>query len=83
MFSQSKIQSNVFKMFSQDPKTSKKPLILAVLSTLGTIRTRSKPTYFVLYMLYIKPFLSLIYTQYTIIHNKIKNLRTFFVPLSH
>ena len=40
MFSQSKIQSNVFKMFSQDPKTSKKPLILAVLSTFGTIRTR-------------------------------------------
>ena len=34
------IQSNVFKMFSQEPKTSKKPLILAVLSTLGTIRTR-------------------------------------------
>ena len=27
-------------MFSQEPKTSKKPLILAVLSTLGPIRTR-------------------------------------------
>ena len=40
MFSQSKIHPNVFKMFSQEPKTSKKPLILAVLSTLGTIRTR-------------------------------------------
>ena len=48
-----------------------------------TIRTQSKPTYFVLYMLYIKRFLSLIYTRYTIIHNKIKNLRTFCVPLSH
>ncbi len=33
-----------------------------------------------LYMLYIKHFLSLIYIQYTIIHNKIKNLRTFSVP---
>ena len=30
----------VFKMFSKEPKTSKKPLILAVLSTLGTIRIR-------------------------------------------
>ena len=35
------IQSNVFKMFSREPQASKKPLILAVLNTFGTIRTQS------------------------------------------
>lgn len=41
-------------MFSQEPKTSKKPLILAVLSTLGTTQTRLFPAiwYFCQYLSY-------------------------------
>ena len=70
-------------MFSAPLEILKKALEQRTFSTFDIIQTQSKPIYFMLYMLYIKYFLSLIYTQYTIIHNKIKNLRTFFVPFSH